>query len=137
MTVAHHIHPDCVYQYSPSAAHARGFVKDFVICFVNCKRLMNKFWKSKMPYCLFNGRCGSKFQIEIYARSFEEAREQRQYIINVQIAYRSYSSLIVILCFHTIIPYITVVSSTYYNHYTTSIGPSILFEDCTISCKYS
>ena len=31
-----------------------------------------------------NGRCGSKFQIEIYARSFEEAREQRQYIINVQ-----------------------------------------------------
>ena len=28
---------------------------------------------------LLNGRCGSKFQIE----RFEEAREQRQYIINV------------------------------------------------------
>ena len=31
-----------------------------------------------------NGPCGSKLQIEIYAWSFEEARKQRRYIINVQ-----------------------------------------------------
>ena len=35
----------------------------------------------------FNGRCWSKFQIEIRLDSFEEAREQRHYIINVQMIF--------------------------------------------------
>ena len=35
--------------------------------------------KRSCDFTFINGRCGSKFQIE-----FEEAREKRQYIINVQ-----------------------------------------------------